>query len=103
MLLHCVSSTRYSYAGAGFTFYPLSYYNFHSVVNILVDFEPMCPGFESRESHDFFVYLFIYLFILCNCLLVCFIHYYCCVFACLSFFGNVTATDVNYSTDEPEV
>ena len=22
--------------------------------------------------------------ILCNCLLVCFIHYHCCVFACLS-------------------
>ena len=33
----------------------------HSVVDILVDFGPMCPGFESRESHDFF-YLFIYLF-----------------------------------------
>ena len=32
-----------------------------------MDFEPMCPGFESRESHDFFfffflIFLFIYLF-----------------------------------------
>ena len=29
----------------------------HSVLDILVDFEPMCPGFESRESHDFFLSL----------------------------------------------
>ena len=28
LLLHCVCPTRYSYAGAGFAFYPLSYYNF---------------------------------------------------------------------------
>ena len=36
-----------------------------------MDLEPMNPGFESRESHDFFfsffffflIYLFIYLFI----------------------------------------
>ena len=27
LLLHCVCPTRYSYAGAGFTFYPQSYYN----------------------------------------------------------------------------
>ena len=27
-----------------------------------MDFEPMCPGFESRESHDFFFDFFIYLF-----------------------------------------
>ena len=32
----------------------------HGVVNALVDFEPMCPGFEPRESPDFF--LFIYFF-----------------------------------------
>ena len=30
----------------------------HSVVDILVDFEPMCPGFASRVSHDFFFHLF---------------------------------------------
>ena len=30
----------------------------HSVVDMLVDFEPMYPGFESRESHDFF-YVFV--------------------------------------------
>ena len=24
-------------------------------VDVLVDFEPMCPGFESRELHDFFL------------------------------------------------
>ena len=49
-----------------FTHYPI--YNFsiyllflsviciglHSVVDILVDFETMYPGFESRESHEFF-------------------------------------------------
>ena len=29
------------------------------------DLEPMCPGFESRESHDFFFFFFlIYLFFL---------------------------------------
>ena len=40
-----------------------------------MDFEPMCPEFESRESHDFFffffliflffIYLFIYFFFVC--------------------------------------
>ena len=37
----------------------------HGVVDVMVDFEPMCPGFESQESHVFllfFFYLFIYLF-----------------------------------------
>ena len=37
----------------------------HGVVDVLVDFEPMCPGSESRESHDFFfffIFLFIYFF-----------------------------------------
>ena len=35
-------------------------------MDVLLDFEPMCPGFESRELHDFFFdfYLFIYLFFL---------------------------------------
>ena len=28
-----------------------------------MDFEPMCPGFESREAHDFFIFDF-FLFIL---------------------------------------
>ena len=32
------------------------------VVDILVDFEPMYPGFETRELHDFFFFLFIYFF-----------------------------------------
>ena len=33
------------------------------VVDVLVDFESMCPEFESRESHDFFLFdFFIYLF-----------------------------------------
>ena len=27
-------------------------------MGILVDFEPMYRGFESRESHDFFFYAF---------------------------------------------
>ena len=31
---------------------------------VLVDFEPTCPGFKSRESYFFFI-LFIYLFFLC--------------------------------------
>ena len=30
----------------------------HSIVGILVDFEPMYPGFESRESHVFFLFFF---------------------------------------------
>ena len=30
----------------------------HRVVDILVDFEPMYPGFESRESHAFFLLFF---------------------------------------------
>ena len=33
------------------------------VVDVLLYFEPMCPGFKSREPHDFF--LFIYLFLCC--------------------------------------
>ena len=53
-----------------FTHYPI--YNFsiywlflsvncigsHSVVDILVDFEPTYPGFESGESHTFFLIIF---------------------------------------------
>ena len=35
---------------------------FHSVVDILLDFESMYPGFESRESHEFFYFLFIFFF-----------------------------------------
>ena len=27
-----------------------------------MDFGPMCPGFESRESHDFFFLFFLILF-----------------------------------------
>ena len=27
-----------------------------------MDFEPMCPGFESRESHDFFFVVVFYVF-----------------------------------------
>ena len=34
----------------------------HGVGDVLVDFEPVCPGFESRESHDFF-FKFIHLFL----------------------------------------
>ena len=37
----------------------------HGVVDVLVDFAPMCPGFESRESLYFilfFFFLFFYLF-----------------------------------------
>ena len=29
----------------------------------LVDFEPMCPEFESPESHDFFFFFFLIFFI----------------------------------------
>ena len=36
----------------------------HSVVDILVDFESMYPGFESRESHDFFFFFFFFVFII---------------------------------------
>ena len=34
----------------------------HSVVDILVDCEPMYPGFESRESYDFFFFFLIFFF-----------------------------------------
>ena len=30
-------------------------------MDVFGDFEPMCPGFESREWHDFFLF-FIFLF-----------------------------------------
>ena len=37
-----------------------------------MDFEPMCPGFESRESHDFFfIYLFFLMFFFLSLLLQC--------------------------------
>ena len=64
---------RYSYAGAGFTFYPLSYYNFsiywlflsviciglHSVVDILVDLNP-CVPVSNLGNRMIFFYLFIF-------------------------------------------
>ena len=31
-------------------------------MDILVDLEPMCPGFESWESHDFIYFFFLCLF-----------------------------------------
>ena len=65
-----------------FTHYPI--YNFsiywlflyvicidlHSLVDILVDFEPMYPGFESRKSHVFFLkifYIFFFMFFFFFC------------------------------------
>ena len=35
----------------------------HGVVDVLVDFEPMCPGLESLESYDFFFFFFFDFFI----------------------------------------
>ena len=40
------------------------YNNNHSVVDFLVDSEPMCPGFESRESHDSFFLCFFFVIII---------------------------------------
>ena len=65
-----------------FTHYPI--YNFsiyllflsvicislHSVVDILVDFEPMYPGFEYRESHDIF-FMFSFLFVIIITVQIC--------------------------------
>ena len=34
----------------------------HGVNDVLVDFEPMCLGFESRESHDLFFFFFFFFF-----------------------------------------
>ena len=31
-------------------------------MDILMDFEPMYPGFESRESHEFLFIFFFYVF-----------------------------------------
>ena len=38
----------------------------HGAVDVFVDFEPMCPGFESRFFFFdfFFIYLFFYFFLL---------------------------------------
>ena len=35
-----------------------------SVVDILVEFEPMYTGFESRESHNFFLLFFFFVIII---------------------------------------
>ena len=32
---------------------------------VVVDFEPMSPGFETRESHDFFLLIF-FMFFFCH-------------------------------------
>ena len=45
----------------------------HGVMDVLVDFEPMCPGYDSRETHDFF-FFFIFLFIFFFMFFCC--HYY---------------------------
>ena len=42
-------------------FLSTKYIGLHSVVDILVDFEPMYPGFKSRESHEFFFLLLFFL------------------------------------------
>ena len=57
-----------------------------------MDFEPMCPGFESRESHDvfffyFFFYLFFYLFIyLFIYFFIIYLFIYLFFFLCFFFF-----------------
>ena len=38
----------------------------HGIVDVLVDFEPMCPGFESRESHDFFFIIYFFYVFFCH-------------------------------------
>ena len=37
-------------------FSPVIRIGLHGVVDVLVDFEPMRPRLESRESHDFFFF-----------------------------------------------
>ena len=32
-----------------------------------MDFEPMCPGFESRESHVFLCFFYVFLSLLLQC------------------------------------
>ena len=41
-----------------------------------MDFEPICPGFQSRESHDFFFLIFLFIFFLCFFFFFFFCHYY---------------------------
>ena len=43
-------------------FYLKNCIDFHSVVDILLDFESMYPGFESRESHEFFIFYYFFLY-----------------------------------------
>ena len=43
-------------------------------MDILVDFEPMYPGFESRKSHEFFLFFFYHFFMFFFFVFFC--HYY---------------------------
>ena len=43
-------------------------------MDVFGDFEPMCPGFESRVSHDFFFFFFDFLMYLFFLSFFC--HYY---------------------------
>ena len=41
-------------------FLPIIRIDLHGVVVVLVNYESMCPGFESRKSH--YIFFFIYFF-----------------------------------------
>ena len=46
-------------------YFLLTYIGLHGVMDVIGDFEPMCPGFESRAWHDFFFFFFFFGFFLC--------------------------------------
>ena len=69
LLLHeCGLHIFTHYLNYGFSIYWLflseNCIGLQSVVDILVDFESMYPGFESRESHEFFIIIFFYVFVI---------------------------------------
>ena len=42
----------------------------NGVVDVLVDLKPICPRFESRESHDFFIF-FMFFFVIIITVQIC--------------------------------
>ena len=93
-----------------FTHYPI--YNFsiywlflsviciglHSVVDIMMDFELVDPGFKSRESHVFFFFFFLLLLFF----FVLFFLFLCCffiLFVCFFFFFVFFYCHYNYSAN----
>ena len=48
-------------------------------MDVIGDFEPMCPGFESRGWHNFFFFFF-FGFFLCFYFIIFFLSFFCLFF-----------------------